>query len=571
MKTFFYTLKKNNVPYVGFTFFYVVASVLLSFSIVIAIIFQSEVLQAAYYSDTSTAVNMLLILLGSFAVQILVTALRTFFSTRFSSIASYKVRNNFLAYFLGTSQKEVDKISTGEVLSLYSTDEPYTQVLLSQSVFDILNSTISFAVTLGFMMFISLTHTLILLVTSILLVGLQAISSTPIQKNARQMFERLANFNNVVSDSLQNTSTIITYSLEDLIEEKYLGAYDSYLYSLKKYAKNLAVIVSIGFISSFLPLIIINIILSQNVISGNMFISEFIAFTTLTSIATLQIGMLSQNLGNLQAMIASAKRINENTAKPLDELETGENLNNFDVSVKNLWFKHSETDILQDISFDIPQGSNVAIVGESGSGKSTLIKLILGIYEPDQGSISIGGKALTDISKNSLRKNMSYVPQGSFMFATSIGENIALSSDKIDMLETSCKEAGILEFIKELPDAFDTVLDESAANLSGGQRQRIALARAFYKDSPVMLLDEITSALDSQTEEDILQILKNKKKDKTIISIAHREKAVVDCDMIIVMDKGKIAGIGNHNELLEKNDIYKNLFENLGGKQYEQI
>ena len=218
---------------------------------------------------------------------------------------------------------------------------------------------------------------------------------------------------------------------------------------------------------------------------------------------------------------------------------------------------------LDGVSFEIKRGSRVAFVGGSGSGKSTVLKLLLGLYAPQEGTLSVMGANTADISLESLRDVFAYVPQDSFLFPEPISGNITGQSEVSDKakLEKACRDAGILEFIESLPEGFDSTLSESAENVSGGQKQRIALARAFYRDAPIILFDEATSALDPATETAVLQSFNALADDKTIIMVAHRLKAIDFCDSIIVLDAGKIASIGTHDELITSCAIYKKLYE----------
>jgi ABC-type multidrug transport system fused ATPase/permease subunit len=223
--------------------------------------------------------------------------------------------------------------------------------------------------------------------------------------------------------------------------------------------------------------------------------------------------------------------------------------------------------VLEDVNLSIKAGSKMAIVGGSGSGKSTMLKLLLGLYEPTKGEIAINNKATTTYTKADLRNIFAYVPQDSFLFPESIGKNITLENEIADMarLEKACAEAGILDFINSLPDGLNSILTEGADNISGGQRQRIAMARAFYKNAPVILFDEATSSLDPATEAAILSSFANVAAGKTVIMVAHRPMAIAACDVIIVMENGKVAGVGSHDELLKNNEAYQNLYES---KQY---
>jgi len=238
---------------------------------------------------------------------------------------------------------------------------------------------------------------------------------------------------------------------------------------------------------------------------------------------------------------------------------------------------------VEDVSFEINPGDRIAFVGGSGSGKSTILKLLLGLYEPTGGKISISNTCTTELSKNSQRSVFAYVPQDSFLFPESIGANISgQKNPDTEKLEKAASDAGILDFINSLPDKFDGELQEASENVSGGQRQRIAIARAFYRanpggaaatgrpasiakqcerDAPIILFDEATSALDPTTEAAVLENFAYAAQDKTVVMVAHRPSAIAICNRIIVMDSGKICGIGTHEELLQSSQTYKNLYE----------
>jgi len=213
------------------------------------------------------------------------------------------------------------------------------------------------------------------------------------------------------------------------------------------------------------------------------------------------------------------------------------------ISFTNVSFSYNEDSplALDNVSFRVSPGSRVAFTGGSGSGKSTILKLLLGLYEQAEGQITIGDKDISMLSRESLRNAIAYVPQDSFLLPGTIGENITLENTISDpaRLKKACMEAGILDFINSLPNKWDSVLTESSENISGGQRQRIAMARAFYKDAPIILFDEATSALDPTTEAAILRSLSEAAKDKTVIMVAHREASITACDAKIHMEGGK--------------------------------
>jgi len=212
----------------------------------------------------------------------------------------------------------------------------------------------------------------------------------------------------------------------------------------------------------------------------------------------------------------------------------------------------------------IPKGKITAIVGESGSGKSTLMSLLQNLYPIQKGNILIGDSDLKYIENTSLRDLVGVVPQKIDLFAGNVIENIAVGEFAPDMerITNICKTIGILEFIENLPNGFNTYLGENGATLSGGQKQRIAIARALYKKPEILVLDEATSSLDSTSENFIQRAVKSlRDKNKTIVVIAHRLSTVVNADKIVVLDKGEVLEEGSHDKLYNRKGHYFNLWK----------
>ena len=239
-------------------------------------------------------------------------------------------------------------------------------------------------------------------------------------------------------------------------------------------------------------------------------------------------------------------------------------LSSYDIEFKNVSFAYNEdAKVLKDVSFTAKQGEVTALVGISGSGKTSVLRLISRLYDYDTGSILIDGKDIKNISTESLFKNVSIVFQDVTLFNTSIMENIRLGRESAT--DEEVKEAAMLancmDFIEKLPDGFNTLIGENGAELSGGERQRISIARAFLKDAPVLILDEISASLDVDNEKKIQDSLNKLIKDKTVIIISHRLKSIENVNKIVVIDEGIVETAGNHSELIKHSKIYKNLIE----------
>jgi len=232
------------------------------------------------------------------------------------------------------------------------------------------------------------------------------------------------------------------------------------------------------------------------------------------------------------------------------------------LKVENLNFSYNEQKVLKDIDLEIFKGEKIAIVGVSGGGKTTLVNLIERFYDPSGGSIKIDGTDLRDIKLKNLHDLFGTVTQESILFNDTVENNIRYGSNKNITLEDVKKAAKIAyadEFIEKLENGYETVLSPKASNLSGGQRQRLCIARAIVGDPPVLIFDEATSSLDSEAEQNVQKAIEMATKDRTVIVIAHRLSTVLNSDRIVVIDNGKISGIGKHNELLETNTTYRKL------------
>ena len=239
-------------------------------------------------------------------------------------------------------------------------------------------------------------------------------------------------------------------------------------------------------------------------------------------------------------------------------------LSSYDIEFKNVSFAYNEdAKVLKDVSFTAKQGEVTALVGISGSGKTSVLRLISRLYDYDTGSILIDGKDIKNISTESLFKNVSIVFQDVTLFNTSIMENIRLGRESAtdEEVKEAARLANCMDFIEKLPDGFNTLIGENGAELSGGERQRISIARAFLKDAPVLILDEISASLDVDNEKKIQDSLNKLIKYKTVIIISHRLKSIENVNKIVVIDEGVVETSGNHDELIKDSKVYKNLIE----------
>lgn len=304
--------------------------------------------------------------------------------------------------------------------------------------------------------------------------------------------------------------------------------------------------------------------------TGGLSGAAFLGYFAVASQIVPPIKQITQAYNNIQKGLASEERINkildaENpivnkpNATKIDHFSNGIEFNNMSFSYK----KGDDGYVLKNINLTIPKGKTIALVGQSGSGKTTLADMIPRFYDTDLGEIKIDGISLKDLDIESLRKQIGVVTQESILFNDTIENNIAFGLDSIDKSKVieAAKIANAHEFIMQQSEGYQTNIGDRGGKLSGGQRQRISIARAILKNPPILILDEATSALDTESERLVQDALNNLMKNRTSIVIAHRLSTIINADEIVVINKGELAEKGSHKELLEKDGIYKKLFD----------
>lgn len=328
-------------------------------------------------------------------------------------------------------------------------------------------------------------------------------------------------------------------------------------------------------ITSAIPLLFSNIVmqlsLSLVIILGiNMLMAGEISILVLIAyiIAALKIkeavDTISENVSELYYLDARIERINDIRSAPVQEGRE-EEIKSCDISLKDVTFSYNEdSPILNGVTFDARQNEVTALVGVSGCGKTSILRLISRLYDYDDGVITIAGKNIKGISTNSLFEKVSIVFQDVTLFNTSVMENIRLGNKNApdEQVREAARLAGCDEFILRLPEGYDTKIGENGITLSGGERQRLSIARAFLKDAPVIILDEIAAALDVENEKKIQDSLNKLIAGKTVIIISHRLKSVEHVDKIVVIDKGRVEASGTHEELMETSQTYQKLVRN---------
>lgn len=298
-------------------------------------------------------------------------------------------------------------------------------------------------------------------------------------------------------------------------------------------------------------------------IDGNMTAGDLIAFISYNTMMIGPVRMLGRIVSNLSKANVSLGRIAE--IMNADEEVYGENEGRLsgDIAFDNVSFSYEKDPVLENVNLIVPQGSTLGIIGATGSGKSTLACLMDGLYKPTSGKISIGGRDIDDIPPATLRNNIGFVMQEGYVYSRTVGENIAIAAEDKSMenIKRAAQIACVDENIEGFANGYDTIVGERGVTLSGGQKQRVTIARTIIRDMPYIIFDDSLSAVDSDTDAQIRAHLRDECKGVTTVIIAHRITTVMHADNIIVMDDGKIAEQGSHEQLLALGGIYKRIYD----------
>ena len=501
-------------------------------------------------------------------LQIFIGVAKTIFTLKTGQLIDARLILGYYKHLLKLPQRFFDTMRVGEIISRIN-DAVKIRAFINDVAINIMVNIFIVVFSFGLMFTYYWKLGLVMLAIIPLFTIIYLITNHINKKTQRKLMENAADLESQLVESLNSVSTIKQFGLENFANIKTETRFVQLLKTVYRSGLNSVFSANASRFASRIFTIVLLWIGSVYVLQGSITPGELLSFYAIIGYFTGPVSELVGMNRTIQDAMIAADRLFE--IMDLDKEEQGRKIelrreNVGDIQFKNVSFRYgSRVDVFSDLNLTIPKGKVTAFVGESGSGKTTLINILLKLYPIDSGKVTIGDLNLAHVDTQSLRSMISVVPQKIDLFAGNVIENIAVGKFEPDMQKIMqiCRKLGILTFIEELPNGFETYLGENGATLSGGQKQRIAIARALYKNPQILILDEATSSLDSASEQYVKDTVNYLQEyGKTVILIAHRLSTVFMADKICVLEKGELVEEGTHEFLIEKEGCYFNLWKN---------
>lgn len=478
----------------------------------------------------------------------------------------FKIRTDLYEKLLELDINFYSKVKTGDLMARMTGDTDAIRHFVAWVVYNILSSVTTFAFAIISMMYVNATLTIFMLFVSPLIGFFTFKMSKEISPTFHNIREAYSRLNSVVQENISGNRVVRAFGRETFEIDKFNVENKNYrdrnLDTIKVTRKYIP---KLEFLSNSLSVVMI-LVGGVLVVTNKITLGELVIFNSLLWALNNPMRMCGYLINDTQRFIASSAKIIEllRTESNIKNNEETINLNKFrgDISFKNVSLDIDGRRVINNVSFEVKAGQTIGLVGHTGAGKSLIIDLLSRFYDATEGEIFIDGINIKDMDLDILRGNVAIAMQDIFLFSDTVKDNIAFSNPRASFPEVKriAKKAQAHDFIKRLDEGYETIIGERGVGLSGGQKQRVSLARAMMKNASIFVLDDVTSAVDMETEKKIQHELKNMEEKKTTFIIAHRISSLKQADLILVLDNGEIVERGNHNELVKKDGYYSSIF-----------
>jgi ATP-binding cassette subfamily B protein len=479
----------------------------------------------------------------------------------------FDLKNEIYQHYQGLSIAFYRRNYTGDLMNRVTEDVSRVRMYVGPAIMYTINTIVLFLMVIIFMLSVNVELTIYSLLPLPILAFTIYYVHRIINFRSERIQERLSKLSGFVQETFAGIRVIKAYVREKDVRGKFAKESEEYktdsMALVQVQALFYPIMLLLIGLSTIITVYVGGIeVMKGNITSGN--IAEFIVYVNQLTFPVTSLGWVTSLI---QRAAASQKRINEFLqtepeikSPPSDKIEIKGN-----IEFKEVSFTYPDTGIkaLDNVSFVVKPGEFLAIIGKTGSGKSTIANLVMRMYDANKGAVLIDGRPITELNLSSYRSQLGFVPQDVFLFSDTIANNIAFGESKTDIekVEQAAKDAAVYDNIVQFDNGFETLIGERGITLSGGQKQRTSIARAIIKDPRILIFDDSLSAVDTRTEEEILNNLGRKMAGRTTILIAHRVSTIKNADQILVLDEGKIVERGTHESLLEERGNYFELYE----------
>lgn len=515
--------------------------------------------------------NIAMVMIGLLVLQMVISYMRVYLFTAVGENAVADMRKEIYSKMITMNMDFFAKRRVGELSSRIVSDISQIQDTISTVLAEILRGILTLII--GLSLIFVLSHKLGLLMLSVVpvIVLIAILFSKQIKKYSRTAQDQLADTGTILQESLQGINNVKSFTNEWYEIRRYNNSINQLVKTAIQTGRFRGLFIASMLFSLFGTIVLLVWYSTGLMQAGELTFGDLTAFVVYTVFVGGTMGGFADMFSQLQKTMGATQRVRELLKETTEEIDLADEPIQEEyklsgrVKLEHIAFSYpsrKDTKVLKDISLDVEPGQQIAVVGPSGTGKSTLISLLLRYYIPDSGRMLFDGKDIKDIPLTQLRKQMALVPQDVLLFGGTIYENIAYGKPNAskEEVEAAALKANAHSFISGFPEGYETVVGERGVKLSGGQRQRIAIARAILKDPAILILDEATSSLDSESEQLVQEALYNLMKNRTSFVIAHRLSTIRNADKIVVLENGYIKEAGTHSELINMEDgLYKNL------------